>query len=58
MNRYQASPPRALLGLAALAMSAVTIAAFVFVPAKLDASTAADEHVAAASMCDHVKDRS
>ena len=59
MNRYEASPPRALLGLGALAMSAITIGALVFVPAKLDASTAANEHVAAAAlMCDHVKERS
>jgi hypothetical protein len=59
MNRYEASRPRALLGLAALAMSAITIGALVFVPAKLDASTAANEHVAAAPvMCNHVKERS
>ena len=58
MNRYEASPPRALLGLAALAMSAITIGAFVLVPAKLDASTAANDQVAAAAvMCNH-KERS
>ncbi|HXU66116.1 MAG TPA: hypothetical protein VN707_02040 [Casimicrobiaceae bacterium] len=59
MNRYDAKAPRALLGLAALAMSAITIGALILLPARLDASTPADEHVAAAAViCNHLKDRS
>jgi hypothetical protein len=43
MNRYQPSNPRALIGLAASALSALTIVATVMLPAKIDspANTAA-----------------
>jgi hypothetical protein len=58
MNHHEASPPRALLALAALAMAAITIGAAVVVPAKLDASTPTDAPVTAAVTCTTVKDRS
>jgi hypothetical protein len=58
VNHYDASPPRALLGLAALAISAITIGAMVVVPAKLDASTTAHDRVAATVTCNAIKDQS
>ena len=51
MKAYQEKTPRALLGFAAVAMAATTIAAFVIVPAKLDAATAAGYPVSAALTC-------
>ncbi len=49
MNRYQSSTPRALFGLSALAMSAITIGALVVLPAKLDAVSIDPELIAAAN---------
>jgi len=43
MNGYKPSAPRTAIGLAAVAMTAVTIGAMVVLPAKLD-SVSADPH--------------
>jgi hypothetical protein len=40
MNRYQPSIPRTLIGLAAFALSALTIAATVVLPAKMGSANA------------------
>ena len=42
MNRYQNSTPRAAFGIAAAALTAMTIGLAVVLPAKLDAGRAAD----------------
>ena len=48
MNGYKPSVPRAAIGLAAAAMTAVTIGAMVVLPAKLD-SVGADPHTLVAA---------
>ena len=48
MNRYEPSIPRAALGLTAVAMAAVTLAALVILPAEFDSLSAAPYTEAAA----------
>jgi hypothetical protein len=48
MNRYKPATPRAALGLAAVAMAAITIGAMVVLPAKFD-SLGADPYMLAAA---------
>ena len=57
MKAYHTNTPRALLGFAALAMAATTIAALVIVPAKLDAATAAGSSVPGAITCVIAKEK-
>jgi hypothetical protein len=48
MKRYEPSTPRAALGLTAVAMAAITMAALVVLPAELD-SVSADPYTLAAA---------
>jgi uncharacterized protein (DUF1684 family) len=48
MNRYQPSIPRTVIGLAAFAFSALTIAAAVMLPAKMGSANA-DAHIVASA---------
>jgi hypothetical protein len=52
MNRYEPSTPRAALGLAAVAMAAVTLTALVVLPAELD-SLSADPYMQSAAQGDN-----
>jgi hypothetical protein len=45
MNRHQPTTPRTLIGIAAFALSALTIAATVVLPAKMSAPASADAGV-------------
>ena len=49
MNRYQSSTPRAAFGVAALALTALTLALFVGAPATLGTGTAQDVTLASAA---------
>jgi len=58
MNRYEPSTPRAALGLTAVGMAAVTLAALVVLPAELETVNAATSLQAAARADDNGPHRS